>query len=621
MQVPTFRNAPQTRPSVPVPTAGQSSKSALSLVRSWYCRRYDTLSTVFELWITGRAPPFCTARAADQEARMTASRQPSANTSPLTSNQHYSGNAESSKETMTSLPNTGSDPAAQDMSPEEIQAVIDRILSKDVPAKRVPAAGGDGKALFGRAQALSRLDEEHGLYDGDQQDLEERRALRRTAGMSTELEDVTEVEYRQLRLERVVLAGLWSEGTLADAENSLRELAALAETAGSEVLDGLVQRRAKPDPGTFLGSGKALELKEIVMATGADTVVVDAELAPSQRRGLEDIVKVKVIDRTALILDIFAQHAKSREGKAQVELAQLEYLLPRLRGWGESMSRQAGGQVGGAGAGMGSRGPGETKIELDRRRIRTRMAKLRREITAMKPARETKRANRRRNSVPSVAIAGYTNAGKSSLLNRLTDAGVLVENALFATLDPTVRKAETADGLGYTLADTVGFVRSLPTQLVEAFRSTLEEVADADLILHVVDVSHPDPEGQIAAVRKVFSEVDARKVQEIIVLNKADAADPFVVERLKQREPRHVVVSARTGEGIAELLKQISDSIPRPSVKLELLIPYSRGDVISKLHDTDAEILSLDHGEDGTRAVVMVREGLAAELESFVSND
>ncbi|MBA4101578.1 MAG: GTPase HflX, partial [Arthrobacter sp.] len=291
---------------------------------------------------------------------------------------------------MTSQPNTGSDPAAQDMSPEEIQAVIDRILSKDVPARNRgtqngDGKGSDGKAVFGKAQAISRLDEEHSTYDGDQQDLEERRALRRTAGLSTELEDVTEVEYRQLRLERVVLAGLWSEGTLADAENSLRELAALAETAGSEVLDGLVQRRDKPDPGTFLGSGKALELRDIVMSTGADTVVVDAELAPSQRRGLEDIVKVKVIDRTALILDIFAQHAKSREGKAQVELAQLEYLLPRLRGWGESMSRQAGGQVGGAAAGMGSRGPGETKIELDRRRIRTRMAKLRREIAAMKP--------------------------------------------------------------------------------------------------------------------------------------------------------------------------------------------------------------------------------------------
>ena len=549
---------------------------------------------------------------------MAQARQPSAKSAPSSDKQHYSGIAEQSKETMTTQKHSGSDSDAQDMSPEQIQAVIDRILSKDAPAQA--SEDNDTSGVFGKAQAISTLDQEHSIYDGDQEDLAERRALRRTAGLSTELEDVTEVEYRQLRLERVVLAGLWTEGTLADAENSLRELAALAETAGSEVLDGLVQRRSKPDPGTFLGSGKAQELKDIVAATGADTVVVDTELAPSQRRGLEDIVKVKVVDRTTLILDIFAQHAKSREGKAQVELAQLEYLLPRLRGWGDSMSRQAGGQVGGAGAGMGSRGPGETKIELDRRRIRTRMAKLRREIAAMKPARETKRANRRRNAVPSVAIAGYTNAGKSSLLNRLTDAGVLVENALFATLDPTVRKAQTPDGIGYTLADTVGFVRSLPTQLVEAFRSTLEEVADADLILHVVDASHPDPEGQIAAVRTVFTEVDARKVPEIIVLNKVDVADPFVVERLKQKEPRHAVVSTRTGQGIAELLQDISRSIPRPGVRLEVLIPYDRGDMINKLHNSDSEILSLEHEESGTRVVAMVREGLAAELESFVSN-
>ncbi|ABY22478.1 GTP-binding protein [Renibacterium salmoninarum ATCC 33209] len=509
-----------------------------------------------------------------------------------------------------------SDAAGQDMSPAEIQAVIDRILAKDTAKGGSPQDAHDG-VLDGRAQALSSLSQEHSEYDGEQEDLQERRALGRVAGLSTELDDVTEVEYRQLRLERVVLAGLWSEGTLADAENSLRELAALAETAGSEVLDGLVQRRSKPDPGTFLGSGKALALKDVVSATGADTVVVDAELAPSQRRSLEDIVKVKVIDRTALILDIFAQHAKSREGKAQVELAQLEYLLPRLRGWGESMSRQAGGQVGGAGAGMGSRGPGETKIELDRRRIRTRMAKLRREIAAMKPAREAKRANRRRSEVPSAAIAGYTNAGKSSILNRLTHAGVLVQNALFATLDPTVRKAATPDGIGFTLADTVGFVRSLPTQLVEAFRSTLEEVADADLILHVVDVSHPDPEGQIAAVREVLSEVDARKIPEIIVLNKADAADPLVIQRLTQRETRSVLVSARTGQGIDELLELISQAIPRPGVELELMIPYDRGDLVSKLHQTDAEILSQEHGEAGTWLKVKVREGLAAELKEF----
>lgn len=522
---------------------------------------------------------------------------------------------------------------SQDLSVAEIEAVIDRILAKDAAAGRAvredarldaedpQSAAGTTHPIIGRAQSLSRLDFQHSSFDGDQSELAERNALRRTAGLSTELVDVTEVEYRQLRLERVVLAGLWSVGTMADAENSLRELAALAETAGSEVLDGLVQRRAKPDPATYLGAGKAQELKDIVHATGADTVIIDGDLAPSQRRTLEEVVKVKVIDRTALILDIFAQHAQSREGRAQVELAQMEYLLPRLRGWGESMSRQAGGRVGTAGGGIGSRGPGETKMELDRRKIRTRMAKLRREIAAMKPARETKRANRKRNSVPSVAIAGYTNAGKSSLLNRLTDAGVLVENALFATLDPTVRKTETADGLGYTLVDTVGFVRSLPTQLVEAFRSTLEEVADADLILHIVDASHPDPEGQIAAVRTVFAEVGALKIPEIIILNKADIADPFVVERLRQREPRTVVVSARTGQGIDELLAAISDAIPRPSVALTLLIPYDRGDVLNRLHRSDAEIVSVDHGEHGTVAKVRVREDLANEVKPFVQHE
>ncbi|NUL43776.1 GTPase HflX [Cellulosimicrobium funkei] len=494
----------------------------------------------------------------------------------------------------------------------EIRDVIDRILAADAAsaAKNAPEQG--------RALALSEGGDGHSEADGEQYDLAERQALRRVSGLSTELEDMSEVEYRQLRLERVVLAGLWSEGTAEDAENSLRELAALAETAGSEVLDGLIQRRHLPDPATFLGKGKAEELRGVVAMTGADTVVVDSELAPSQRRALEDIVRVKVIDRTALILDIFAQHAQSREGRAQVELAQLEYLLPRLRGWGESMSRQAGGRAAG-GEGIGSRGPGETKIELDRRRIRTRMAKLRREIAAMKPARETKRANRRRNRVPSVAIAGYTNAGKSSLLNRLTHAGVLVENALFATLDPTVRKSVTPDGIGYTLSDTVGFVRSLPTELVEAFRSTLEEVADADVILHVVDASHPDPEGQIAAVRTVLAEVDARRIPEIIVLNKADAADPVVVARLRQKEPRSVVVSARTGEGIDELEQAVSDAIPRPNVALDLLIPFTDGDVVSRLHSPDADIISETYEAEGTRLRVLVREDIADDLRRYAA--
>jgi GTP-binding protein HflX len=452
-------------------------------------------------------------------------------------------------------------------------------------------------------------------FDGDQLEREERAAMRRVAGLSTELEDVTEVEYRQLRLERVVLAGVWTEGTVDDAENSIRELAALAETAGSTVLAGVIQRRPKPDAATFLGSGKAQELRDIVIAEGADTVVCDGELTPGQRRALEDVVKVKVIDRTALILDIFAQHAKSREGKAQVELAQLQYLLPRLRGWGESMSRQAGGQAA-AGQGMGSRGPGETKIELDRRRINTRVAKLKRDLKDMKTGRDTKRSSRRSHGVPSVAIAGYTNAGKSSLLNRLTGAGVLVENQLFATLDPTVRRAETADGRTYTLADTVGFVRDLPTQLVEAFRSTLEEVGDSDLLLHVVDGSHPDPEGQISAVRGVLAEVGGDQLKEVIVVNKADAADPEVLDRLVRNEKHCVVVSARTGRGLAELQALIAEELPRPEIPVTVLVPYDRGDLVNRLH-REGEVLSSEHTEHGTRLEAKVDAHLVDELATY----
>ena len=481
-----------------------------------------------------------------------------------------------------------------------LDPTIDRVLSRRAQALAEP---GDG--VLGDS------------FDGDQLDREERSALRRVQGLSTELEDITEVEYRQLRLERVVLAAVWTEGTIAEAENSLRELAALAETAGSEVLEGVLQRRQTPDPGTYLGSGKAAELRDIVVAEGADTVICDSELSPSQRRALEDVVKVKVIDRTALILDIFAQHAKSREGRAQVELAQLQYLLPRLRGWGESMSRQAGGQAAG-GQGMGSRGPGETKIELDRRRINTRIAKLKRDIAGMKTHRDTSRSSRLSHGVPSVAIAGYTNAGKSTLLNRLTHAGVLVDNQLFATLDTTVRRAETADGREYTLTDTVGFVRALPHQLVEAFRSTLEEVADADLLLHVVDGSHPDPEGQISAVRAVLADVDAADVKEVVVVNKADAADPEVVDRVLRHEKYAIAVSARTGEGVPELLTLIADELPKPDIDVEVLVPYVRGDLVSRLHD-EAEILTEEHVAEGTRFAARVHGDLAAELAPFVT--
>jgi GTP-binding protein HflX len=452
-------------------------------------------------------------------------------------------------------------------------------------------------------------------------DLEERSALRRVAGLSTELQDITEVEYRQVRLERVVLAGVWTEGTLFQAERSMRELALLSETAGSVVLDGVIQRRDSPDPATYLGSGKARELRDIVVATGADTVICDGELTPGQLRQLEQVVKVKVVDRTWLILDIFAQHARSREGKAQVSLAQMQYLLPRLRGWGESLSRQGGGAGGGGsgGGGVGTRGPGETKIETDRRRIRAQMAKLRRQIAEMEKARTTQRASRRRSGTPRVVIAGYTNAGKSSLLNRITGAGVLVENALFATLDPTVRKAQTPSGREFTIADTVGFVRHLPHQLVEAFRSTLEEVAEADLILHVVDGSDEAPEEQIAAVREVLQQIEASGIPELVVINKSDAADPDAIARLVRREPHSVVVSARTGAGLEALLAAVEEDLPTGLVEVDVVVPYARGDLISRAHRT-GEVVSEQHGESGTRLRARVPEALAGELSSAVED-
>lgn len=444
-------------------------------------------------------------------------------------------------------------------------------------------------------------------------DLEARSSLRRVAGLSTELEDITEVEYRQLRLERVVLIGVWTEGSIEDAENSLRELKLLAETAGSEVLDALIQRRQKPDPATYIGSGKVAELRETVRATGADTVICDGELAPSQLRNLEDRVGVKVVDRTALILDIFAQHAKSAEGKAQVEMAQLTYQMQRLRGWGGNLSRQAGGRAAG-GEGIGGRGPGETKLETDRRRIQSRLAKLRRESTELSARRETKKAQRRKNRIPSVAIAGYTNAGKSSLLNQLTGAGVLIEDALFATLDPTTRRAQTSDGRVYTVSDTVGFVRHLPHQLVEAFRSTLEEVAEADLILHVVDGSDPDPQGQITAVRAVLTEIGASEIAELIVINKVDVADPVAVSILLAQEPNSVVISAKTGDGIDELQSAIESELPNPQIHVDVVVPYERGDLVHRVH-AEGDISLIEHEAEGTHVIAMVEPGLAAALE------
>ncbi|HWC83264.1 MAG TPA: GTPase HflX [Pseudonocardiaceae bacterium] len=480
------------------------------------------------------------------------------------------------------------------------------------------------------AAGLDEDDEALDLVQGTSQDpstgefeLSDRAALRRVAGLSTELTDITEVEYRQLRLERVVLVGVWTEGSAQQAEMSLTELARLAETAGSQVLEGLIQRRGRPDAATYIGSGKARELADIVASAGADTVICDGELSPGQLRQLEAAVKVKVIDRTALILDIFAQHARSKEGKAQVELAQLAYLLPRLRGWGDALSRQAGGRAGGANGGVGLRGPGETKLETDRRRINKRIAKLRREIAGMEQIRATKRGRRVANAVPSVAIAGYTNAGKSSLLNVITGAGVLVEDALFATLDPTTRRSQTPDGLLYTLTDTVGFVRHLPHQLVEAFRSTLEEVADADLVVHVVDAADPMPEEQVTAVRQVLAEIVDRSERtmppELLVVNKVDAADPFTLARLRNVMPDAVFVSAKGGTGLTELRERIAAGLPHPSVSVDVLLPYSRGDLAARVH-AEGDVLTEEHVEQGTRLRAKVYPDLAAALDRFVTD-
>ncbi|CAI37272.1 GTP-binding protein [Corynebacterium jeikeium] len=455
-------------------------------------------------------------------------------------------------------------------------------------------------------------------------DLEARSSLRRLSrGVNTytdEQSDGYDVEYRKLRLEKVVLVGVWTTGTIAQVEASLEELRALAETAGSEVAEMLYQRRDKPDSGTYIGRGKVEELKSVVLETGADTVVCDGELSPGQMIALEKALDVKVIDRTMLILDIFAQHAKSKEGKAQVSLAQMEYLITRVRGWGGALSRQAGGRAGSNG-GVGLRGPGETKIEADRRRLRSDMAKLRKEIAAMKTSREVKRERRDASAIPQIAIAGYTNAGKSSLINALTGAGVLVEDALFATLDPTTRRANLADGRAVVFSDTVGFVRHLPTQLVEAFRSTLEEVLAADVVLHVVDGSDPFPLEQIKAVNTVIGGIVEESGQEappeILVINKIDAADPLVLAELRHRIPDAVYVSAKTGEGIPELEAQLELFLNSLDTHVTLHVPFDRGDVVAKLHELGT-VLEEDYDADGTRLNVRLPKVVAAELEQFV---
>ncbi|MDR0959576.1 MAG: GTPase HflX [Propionibacteriaceae bacterium] len=457
---------------------------------------------------------------------------------------------------------------------------------------------------------------ESDLVDRGELERDERHRLRRVAAIRTELADVTEVEYRRLRLERVVLVGVGTpEQSDDDVERSLAELRLLAQTAGSDVLDGLVQRRSSPDPATFIGRGKVEELKAVVEEEEADTVICDGELTPAQLRTLEDRVGVKVVDRTALILDIFAQHAHSAKGKTQVELAQLRYLRQRLRGWGGNLSRQVGGRASG-GVGIGGRGPGETKIETDRRRIRTRIARLREQLRKMDETRRVGRQERVRHAVPAAAIVGYTNAGKSSLLNRVAGSDVLVEDALFATLDPTTRRVTAADGWDYTLTDTVGFIRKLPADLLEAFRSTLEESADADLLVHVVDATDPDVAGQISAVRTILSEVGAGAIPELLVVNKIDAIDEAAVTALRGSYPDAVFVSAWTGEGVDALRERIEALLPRPSVTVDVVIPYDRGDLVEYLYRSGV-VTATTYEAEGTRLVADVTVEAAGQVEAY----
>jgi GTP-binding protein HflX len=392
-------------------------------------------------------------------------------------------------------------------------------------------------------------------------------------------------------------------------ESDLDELAALADSAGADPVARVVQTRSDPDAATFVGKGKLEEIHRTVHSSGAQVVILDDELSPGQLRNLEDRLGTKVIDRTALILDIFALHARSREGKAQVELAQLSYLLPRLRGWGEAMSRLGGG--------IGTRGPGETKLEVDRQHIRRRISKLRKDIKDLARTRDVKRGGRERSGIPQIAIAGYTNAGKSTLMRALTDADVLVANQLFATLDPTTRRIELPNGRAATVSDTVGFVSKLPHDLVEAFRSTLEEVARADLVLHVADASSPGVDRQVRAVRSVLDDIGAGDIVEVLVLNKVDLVEPSDLDTSRARFPDAVVVSAMTGEGIEALLERLERDLPRPPVELRALIPYDREDLVARLH-RDADILETEHTDDGTIVHARVGEREAAELAPFV---
>ncbi|MGI8684456.1 MAG: GTPase HflX [Acidimicrobiales bacterium] len=407
--------------------------------------------------------------------------------------------------------------------------------------------------------------------------------------------------------EKIILVGVARNGAeVDDVEAHLDELALLVDTAGADVVGRVVQRKATPDPATYIGKGKAEELRELSLAVDSDTVVFDDELSPAQHRNLEKILGRTAIDRTAVILDIFAQNAHTLEGKAQVELALLRYRLPRLKGKGTALSQQ--------GAGIGTRGPGETKLEVDRRRLLKRMVKLEVELKEMDKNRRVQRSARSRSRARTVSLVGYTNAGKSTVLNTLTDAGVLVENRLFATLDPRTRRLELPGGEAVLLSDTVGFVRKLPHQLVQAFKSTLEVVRESDLLVHIVDSSAPDPEGQIEAVRAVLDELHADRVPELLAFNKADLTDE--AKRLAGDHPGSVALSAVTGDGIDELLTAVGDRLRAAASVVELLVPFDRGDVIAALH-REGEVIDEEHTEGGTRIRVRVDQAGAARFPEF----
>ena len=448
-----------------------------------------------------------------------------------------------------------------------------------------------------------------------------RRADRRRASRDVIGDDAPREGVDIIRpVERAVIVGMGLPGR-SDAEvtASLDVLERLLDTAGGEVVARATQRRAHPDPATHVGEGKIAELRDLAIAYDADAVVFDDDLTPAQQRTLEERIKRKVLDRTIVILDIFAQHAASREGRLQVELAQLTYLLPRLRGWGQALSRQGGGRAAG-GAGIGGRGPGETQLEVDRRRLMRRITTIRRELKATARIREVKAARRQRSALPVVALVGYTNAGKSSLMNRLTGADVLVEDRLFATLDATLRRLALGDGRTVALSDTVGFVRKLPHGLVEAFRSTLEETAEAALLLHVVDAAHPEALEHIDAVREVLAEIGADSVPELIVLNQIDRADGEDFDDLERqvRERRHadpLRVSARTGEGASALIARIARELPDTRRTITVHLPYRREDLVARVH-REGRVLNLVHDEFGTRLDAEVDAALAAELEA-----